>query len=112
MKKLILVTVAIMGFLFYTTNVSAQTKPATEKTVAKTEQTATTQGKFVDKNNNGVCDKHEGKGEKCKTNANCKANSNCKAAAKGNAHQCGQAKGNGNCSGTQKRDGSCCGQKK
>jgi hypothetical protein len=106
MKKAILVTVAVLGFLFYASNLSAQTKAATEKTVVKTEQTTPTPGKFVDKNNNGVCDKHEGKGEKCKPNVNCKAQ------CKGNAHQCGQAKTKENCNGTQKRDGSCCKQKK
>jgi hypothetical protein len=101
MKKVILVSVAVMGILFYTTNVSAQTKPATDKAVVRTEQTTSTQGKFVDKNKNGICDKHEAKGEKCKSNAN------CKGSAKGIGHQCGQDKAKENCNGTQKRDGSC-----
>ncbi len=115
MKKVILLFVAVVGFAVISNNVSAQSKGTTEKATVKTEQTTTTAVNFVDKDKNGICDKHEAKvkdGKACcnkqARKANCngtgKANANCDGTGKGKfcgnekatAKGCGNHKGNCN----------------
>lgn len=109
MRKVIFLTAILLGLVFSSINLSAQTQEKTDKAIVKTEQQATN-GTFVDKNKNGVCDNHESKmGTKgkcgnftdknkdgvCDNKAeNCKANG--KANGKGNCLGAGNCNGNGN----------------
>jgi hypothetical protein len=60
MRKVIFLTAILLGLVFSSINLSAQTQEKTDKAIVKTEQQATN-GTFVDKNKNGVCDNHESK---------------------------------------------------
>ncbi|MFZ4413715.1 MAG: hypothetical protein ACOYOV_11565 [Bacteroidales bacterium] len=103
MKKVILLFVAVVSFALISNNLSAQTKTASEKAVVKTEQKASTPSTFVDKNKNGVCDKHEVKGGK----ANCEMNK-----GKGSASCSGKCKGESKSCGTEKTAAKACGENK
>lgn len=120
MRKVIFLTAILLGFVFSSVNLSAQTQEKTDKAVVKTEQQATN-GTFVDKNKNGVCDNHEtkinGKGkcgnftdknkdgvcdnkaENCKANGkgkgNCAAAGNCNGNGFKHKHGCGSGNGCG-----------------
>jgi hypothetical protein len=116
MKKLILLTVVLFAFTFTSNNLSAQTQEKTDKATVKTEQTQPTQGNFVDKDKNGVCDNHESKMKTGKGanfvdkngNGVCdNKNTNCKKDGKGNGNCTG--KGNGNCNGNGYKHRNGCG---
>lgn len=104
MRKVIFLTAILLGFVFSSINLSAQTQEKTDKAIVKTEQQATN-GTFVDKNKNGVCDNHESKmGTKGKCGNFTDKNKdgvcdnkaeNCKANGKGK----GNCLGAGNCNG-------------
>ncbi|NVN95646.1 MAG: hypothetical protein HXX18_10235 [Bacteroidetes bacterium] len=110
MKKVFLLFVAIIGFAAISSNVSAQTIKTTEKATVKTEKTVATPGNFVDKDKNGICDKHEVKGGKgcCdkqagKANCDGKGKANCtakeqqgKSCENDKAKSCGNHKGSCN----------------
>lgn len=104
MRKVIFLTAILLGLVFSSINLSAQTQEKTDKAIVKTEQQATN-GTFVDKNKNGVCDNHESKmGTKGKcgnftdknNDGKCdKKDTNCKKDSKSN----GNCLGAGNCNG-------------
>ena len=107
MKKVVLLFVAVVGFVAISNNVSAQTKTTTEKATVKTEQAVTAPSNFVDKDKNGICDKHEAKAKNGKAHcdkkdgkANCdgKGKANCEGKCEGKkcGHEKGNAKGCGN----------------
>lgn len=111
----------LLVMFFFTSQAFSQATPATTAKEVKKENTvASTQGKFVDENKNGVCDNYEARhkdGKNCpnysdcckgKTNTGCcgKSNLNCQGTCKGQAKgNCGNGQGNGN--GCQYRHGQC-----
>jgi hypothetical protein len=110
MKKLIFLTLVLFVFALTSNNLVAQTQKKTDKATVKTEQTQATPGKFVDKNNNGICDNRETKMKtgKCANFVDKNGDgicdnkgTNCKRGGYGNC--CGKGKGNGN--GFQHRHG-------
>ncbi len=104
MKKIFLLFVAVVCFALMSNNVSAQTKSTSEKAVVKTEQTASTSNCFVDKNKNGICDKHEAKnGKTC--NVKCDGKQKTCETNKGTAKACGTEKGTAKACGERKSSG-------
>ena len=66
MKKLILIIGMIIGVAFLAGSVNAQTKQVQDKSskVQTTQTDQKTQGNFVDKDGDGVCDNYQNKGKK------------------------------------------------
>ena len=116
MKKLILLTMVLFVFALTSNNLKAQTQEKTDKATVKTEQSQATPGKFVDKNNNGICDNREtkmksgkgvnfvdkngdgicdNKGTNCKRGGG-KGNGNCCGNGNGHQYRNGRGYGNGN----------------
>jgi len=113
MKKFILASALIIGILFISGTTSAQTGQSQDKTV-QTPTTQTTQGNFIDKNGDGICDNHQAKGKQANcakfvdSNGdgvcdNCKGNGNC-----GQGNCCGKEMQRGNCQGMNQSN--CCGK--
>jgi hypothetical protein len=106
MKKLILLTVVLFAFTFTSNNLSAQTQEKTDKATVKTEQTQPTQGNFVDKDKNGVCDNRESKMKTGKGANFVDKNGNGVCDNKGkNCINGGKGKGNCNGNGYKHRNG-------
>jgi len=98
MKKVILLFVVVVSFALTSNNVLAQTKSTTGKAVVKTEQKATTPCSFVDKDKNGICDKHEAKvkdGKTCTAKCDGKGQGKCCPKEKAGTKGCGEQKGTG-----------------
>ena len=105
-KKVILLFVLVVSFALMSNNVSAQTKTTTTKAVVKTEQTASTPCSFVDKNKNGICDKHEAKdGKACTAKCEGKDKGKCTGKEKACAKACGTDKGTAKACGDRKGTG-------
>jgi len=109
MKKLIVMSVLIMGIVFVSGQSFAQTTQSTQKDpkVQTTQTSQNTPGNFVDKNGDGVCDNHQTRGTQAKCAKFVDANGdgvcdNCKG--KGN---CGQGNCCKNGMGNQYRHGQC-----
>lgn len=110
-----MLTLGLLLFLTVTLNAQNTATSSSDKQAASVT-TATTPGKFIDNNKNGICDNWEtrqgighGKNFVDKNGDGiCDNNQNCKA-GKGNGNCCGQGYHHGNCNGQGK--GNCCGNK-
>jgi hypothetical protein len=125
MKTIARFFTAMMITSLFIGQIYAQTTPATDsKETQKASTTPVTAGKFVDKNNNGICDHHETgvKDGKCAgKSANCcsqgqkegcgKDQGCCKGGEKANCtgknHENCQGPGKGNCNKGQGNDSGC-----
>ena len=111
MKKLSLIIGMIIGVAFLAGSVNAQTTQAQDKTTkVKTEQTnQKTQGNFVDKDGDGVCDNYQNKGKKgnCAKFVDENGDGICDNCA-GNGNCCGKGMMKGKASGMSKSN--CCGK--
>ncbi|HNY01642.1 MAG TPA: hypothetical protein PKG48_03590 [Bacteroidales bacterium] len=126
MKTASRIALTLLLLVIFAGTTFAQTSAAATP-VKKAGTTMATQGKFVDKNNNGICDNHEsktpgtpgknfvdkngdGKCDLCGSAGPCKGAGNCPGKGPGCAKSCGQGAGKGNCGGAgyQHRNGSCC----
>jgi len=92
MKKLFLLFIAIIGFAVMSNNASAQTKPTTEKSAAKTEQTKSTSGNAMNKDKSVASDKsdskiNEGKTTSDKKNEKTGCGSKAKCSEKCSGHE-------------------------
>lgn len=125
MKTIARIFSALMISTMFIGQMYAQTTTTTtSQETQKTTGATVTAGKFIDKNNNGVCDNHEArvKDGKCvNKNANCgKGEKNCCGQGQGNCQGCGKGKcagtgtmncqkaGKGNCTGQGSGNGNGC----
>ena len=108
----IFLTFSLLAFFAGMTfgQMASTTSPAKTSTKAATAAP----GKFVDTNNNGICDKHEAKGANCQGKTFVDKNGdgkcdNCGSTGKCNGTGCGQGQKQGNGCGKGQGNGNCCG---